>query len=93
MKQIKKGKKTASNTNLMTIGKNIKNQCDGKQSMRTLDNVIIENQISPIANRMKTIQGMLMQYFIMSYENINIETLSSSGKLKGFEKMNTDLSS
>ena len=36
---------------------------------------------------------MLMQYFIVSYENINIETLSSSGKLKGFEKMNTDLSS
>ena len=93
MKQIKKGKKTASNTYLMTIGKNIKSQCDNKESMRTLDNVIIENQISPIANRMKTIQGMLMQYFIMSYENINIETLSSSGKLKGFEKMNTDLSS
>lgn len=93
MKQIKKVKTTASNTNLMTIGKNIKIQCDNKKSMRTLDNVIIENQISPIANRMKTIQGMLMQYFIMSYENINIETLSSSGKLKGFEKMNTDLSS
>ena len=30
-----------------------------------IDTVIIENQISPIANRMKTLQGMIAQYFIM----------------------------
>ena len=41
---------------------------------------------------MKTIQGMLAQYFIMKNEN-DIEFLSSSGKLKGFEKMNGDIES
>ena len=45
--------------------------------------VIIENQISPIANRMKTIQGMTSQYFINN--NIhNIVFVSSFNKLKLF---------
>ena len=30
-----------------------------------VDAVVIENQISPIANRMKTVQGMITQYFLM----------------------------
>jgi hypothetical protein len=30
-----------------------------------VDTVVIENQISPIANRMKTVQGMITQYFLM----------------------------
>jgi hypothetical protein len=46
--------------------------------------VIIENQISPIATRMKTIQGMLVQYFVMSPVNVkNVEFISASNKLKG----------
>jgi len=48
--------------------------------------VLIENQISPLANRMKTVQGMLAQYFIMRYENIRIEFISSANKLKMFSK-------
>lgn len=50
-----------------------------------VDVVVIENQISPIANRMKTIQGMVSQYFIM--RNVtNIEFVSSSNKLSaGFQ--------
>jgi hypothetical protein len=47
------------------------------------DQVIIENQISPIANRMKTLQGMLAQYFIMRGQP-NIKFVSSSNKLKEF---------
>lgn len=50
--------------------------------------VLIENQISPIANRMKTIQGMLSQFFIsasiFSKHNIEIKFVSSSNKLKDF---------
>jgi hypothetical protein len=55
-----------------------------------IDKVIIENQISPIANRMKTIQGMITQYFIM--KNItNIEFISSSNKLNNeFQNQLTD---
>ena len=45
--------------------------------------IIIENQISPIANRMKTIQGMIAQYFIDN-GNYNIEFISSANKLKLF---------
>ena len=48
--------------------------------------VLIENQISPIANRMKTIQGMLAQYFIMDMDEIDIKFISSQNKLKYFYK-------
>lgn len=47
------------------------------------DQVIIENQIGPIANRMKTLQGMLALYFIMRGQP-NIKCVSSSNKLKEF---------
>lgn len=85
---INKSKYNASNIDLITIGRNIKSEFD-KIKFDNLDCVLIENQISPIANRMKSIQGMLSQYFIMRYDDISIEFLSSSNKLKGFEKENT----
>ena len=50
--------------------------------MDSIDIVIIENQISPIANRMKTIQGMIAQYFIMKIPNIQIDFVNASNKLK-----------
>ena len=43
--------------------------------------VLIENQISPIANRMKTVQGMLTQYFVDNGVE-NIQYISSKNKLK-----------
>ena len=46
-----------------------------------LDVVIIENQISTIASRMKTLQGMISQYFIMKGIP-SIEFISSINKLK-----------
>jgi hypothetical protein len=49
----------------------------------TIDKVIIENQISPIANRMKTIQGMIAQYFIMCGIQ-DVTFVSSVNKLKAF---------
>ena len=50
-----------------------------------IDKVIIENQISPLANRMKTIQGMVAQYFIMN-DIIDIHFISAINKLKPFTK-------
>ena len=75
----------ASKLDLVTIGKNMMFQLDDilKDHLITIDLVIIENQISPIANRMKTIQGMISQYFIMRNQNIQIEFVSSANKLKG----------
>jgi len=83
-------KTSASDVDLITIGKNIKLKFDSLFLEETnIDYVIIENQISPIANRMKTIQGQIVQYFIMSGINVaNIEFISASNKLKEFETDN-----
>ena len=56
--------------------------------MSLLDHIIIENQISPIANRMKTLQGMIAQYFIMR-DKPTISFISSANKLKTFAKEKT----
>jgi hypothetical protein len=63
----------------------MKRLLDQIQDIHHITHVIIENQISPIANRMKTLQGMLTQYFIIrGRPDIRIEFISSSNKLKGF---------
>jgi len=73
----------ASQIDLITIGKNIKNKFNKVFSVEEkIDYVLIENQISPIANRMKTIQGMIAQYFIMNNNTEHIEFVSSINKLK-----------
>ena len=82
---LKKKSKTANDTDLIKIGKNMKNSLNQVLEPVNITNVIIENQISPIANRMKTIQGMLAQYFIIKDENIVIDFVSSSNKLKQFD--------
>ena len=56
-----------------------------------IDMMIIENQISTIATRMKTLQGMITQYFIM--KNVpQIEFISASCKLKLFADSMLDVS-
>ena len=78
-------KKTANDTDLISIGKNINKLLNEIPDIKILTHVVIENQISPIANRMKTIQGMLAQYFIMTCSpEIVIEFISSANKLKEF---------
>jgi len=74
----------ASTVDLIKIGLNMKIKFNNLFSNEgTIDYVIIENQISPIANRMKTIQGMIVQYFIMSNIKVDFfEFISASNKLK-----------
>ena len=85
LNKIKKVKrKTTIDYDLIEIGKRIKEEFNKILEINDVSDVIIENQISPIASRMKTIQGMLAQYFIMKFEKINIEFISSSNKLKLF---------
>lgn len=74
---------SANDMSLVTIGIAIKKQLNEYICTEDIDHVIIENQISPIANRMKSIQGMLMQYFIMK-DITNITFVSSANKLKQF---------
>jgi len=81
---IKAKTKNAGETDLIIIGKQMKIQMNKIAGIDEITHVVIENQISPIANRMKTIQGMLAQYFIMKNSDIHIEFVSSSNKLKQF---------
>lgn len=79
-------KTNASKVDLVTIGRNIQHKFDEIliDNLSSIDIVIIENQIGPIANKMKTIQGMISQYFIMRNNNVQIEFVSASNKLKEF---------
>lgn len=77
--------KTAGETDLITIGRAIRRQLDEDPATEGVTHVIIENQISTIAARMKTIQGMIAQYFIMRFgDKVHIEFVSSHNKLKEF---------
>ena len=82
---------SAKSVDLICIGRNIKTKLDAlffpcinnvTTNNVTIDTIVIENQISPIANRMKTIQGMIAQYFIMRIPKANIVFVSASNKLK-----------
>jgi hypothetical protein len=83
-------KKTAGETDLISVGRKMKEQLNNIENIHEIQHVVIENQISPIATRMKTVQGMLAQYFIMINDNINIEFVSSSHKLKQFTELKID---
>lgn len=82
---VKPKTSNANQVHLVDIGKRIKMEFDErlKTLLPQITHVILENQISPIAGRMNTIQGMLSQYFIMRNDAIHIEFISSIGKLKG----------
>jgi hypothetical protein len=83
---IKVVKQNANHIHLVEIGKQIRAQMDIALDGIDVDIVILENQISPIAGRMNTIQGMLAQYFIMRRATSpKIEFISSSGKLKDYK--------
>jgi hypothetical protein len=77
----------AGKIDLITIGNNIKTKFNKIFSnMEHINYVIIENQISPIANRMKTIQGMIVQYFIMCDIPVDhIKFVSALNKLKKYD--------
>ena len=76
-------KTSANDMNLIELGISLKKKIDTMPSLYNVDKVLIENQVSPIANRMKTLQGMIAQYYIM--KNVNdIEFISACNKLKKF---------
>ena len=51
------------------------------------DIVLIENQIGPIASKMKAVQGMVLQYWLM--RDAKVECISPVNKLKLFHKEKT----
>lgn len=83
--------KNASQYDLIYLGIQIKEKLNKilqiQENKYNIEIAVIENQISPIANRMKTIQGMLAQYLIMNNLH-NIIFYSASNKLKIFSNDN-----
>lgn len=74
-------------TDLITLGRNMILHLD-KQTIlheNPPTHVILENQISTVASRMKTVQGELTMYFLMRFPEAHIEFISSKNKLKGYE--------
>jgi hypothetical protein len=80
---------SANDVDLISIGRAIQHHLDILTCFDNVTHVVIENQISTIATRMKTIQGMLAQYFIAKYKQqpVRIEFVSSANKLKGLVKL------
>ena len=66
---------------LVTMSINLTHLLDDLLKGIKIDCVLIENQISKIASTMKTIQGMITQYFVMTHVD-NIHYISSYNKLK-----------
>ena len=69
--------------NLVTYGRNLKEAFEKLFENTIIDCVIVENQIGPLALRMKTLQGMIMQHFIEKGIPL-VEEISASNKLKEF---------
>lgn len=84
----------AHDLDLITYGRNLMKHLDVLLSSidGTIDMMIVENQISTLASRMKTLQGMITQYFIMK-DVPEIEFISASCKLKLFTDSSLDISS
>jgi hypothetical protein len=73
----------ANNFNLITYGRNLKKRFEKLLTDIEIQCVIVENQIGPLALRMKTLQGMIMQHFIERNCPI-IEEISPLNKLKEY---------
>jgi len=90
-KNLSQTQTQASTVSLVFVGYSLMKQFDElfynenclDQNKNKIDAVVIENQISPIANRMKTVQGMITQYFLMrGVDKDHIIYFSSVQKLK-----------
>jgi hypothetical protein len=86
----------AHDLDLITYGRNMMKHLDAilfpassHAAAPPIDMMIIENQISTLASRMKTLQGMITQYFIMKHIP-QIEFISASCKLKLFTDSNLE---
>lgn len=89
----------ADSVSLISVGHNLMQKFDKLfysenaegQHYYMPDRVVIENQISPIATRMKTVQGMVTQYFLMrGVSKASISYISATNKLKAWSAMNAD---
>ena len=73
-------------TDFISLGRNMMTHFDTIPHLADLNHVLIENQIASLSSKMKTVQGMVMQYFLMRLQSpartVNIEFVSPINKLK-----------
>ena len=79
-----KKRNSASDCNLIDVGIIMSQKLPSIMELDNVDKILIENQIGPLAIRMKCVQGMLTQFFIEKGIK-DITFVSSSNKLKYFE--------
>ena len=73
----------STDLSLTTMGRTMKQQFDSALKNISIDCVIVENQVSPLANRMRVFQGMIIQHFIEQGCQ-KIHNISAKNKLKDF---------
>ena len=76
----------AANVDLITAARGLARALDAEPALAGVDVVLIENQIGPLANRMKAVQGMITQYFVLRRPTAEIRYVSSGNKLKGLAR-------
>ena len=74
----------ASDADLVQLGIAMRDKLPSLIPIESITTVLIENQISTIATRMKTLQGMITQFFI-DRGIYDVKFISSSNKLKLFD--------
>ena len=80
--QIENTKENARHIPILEIAKRMTEQL-GKIQFAENAVVLIENQIT---DKMKMIQALLIEYFLLQYPNTNVICYSSTNKLKAFDK-------
>ena len=78
-KQLTKHTKKPDVPSAYELGKSLMMQYD---KLGPVDLVLVENQIGPLASKMKMVQGMVIQYWVM--KGAKIECISACNKLKLF---------
>ena len=86
-----KKKIKTKDVDFFTYGKNMKIHFEKLFKDIHLDLILIENQIGPLALRMKVLQGMILQHFI-ERKCENVLSVNSSNKLKEFMQKKTTYS-
>jgi len=85
-RELKKQTKKISEPTLIDLGKQIMSRYN-TLFQELPDVVLIENQIGPLASKMKAVQGLLVQYWLM--KGVKVECISACNKLKLFHQGKT----
>ena len=77
--------KSANDMDLISVSKELARLLPLTFDMSSVETLLIENQIGPLAGRMKVVQGMITQAFVDRRPEVHVQYVSSSNKLKGYD--------